>query len=79
MVALGLAPWSFHVERRLDTAVRLEGSESDYVAKAVAVLIDATLVRMVIGPALLTLAGDWTWCPWGLAGANATAARERIW
>jgi hypothetical protein len=31
--ALGLAPLSFHIERRLDTAVRLEGSESDYVAQ----------------------------------------------
>ena len=34
---------------------------------AVAVLIDATLVRIVIGPALLRLAGDWNWWPWGLA------------
>lgn len=45
---------------------------------AVAVLIDATLVRMVIGPALLSLAGDWNWWPWGLSGANANEARERI-
>lgn len=30
---------------------------------SVAVLIDATLVRMVIGPALLCLAGDWNWWP----------------
>jgi len=45
---------------------------------AVAVLIDATLVRIVIGPALLRLAGDWNWWRWGLAGANATAAQERI-
>ena len=43
---------------------------------AVAVLIDATLVRIVIGPALLTLAGDWNWWPWGLAGANAEAEQE---
>jgi len=43
---------------------------------AVAVLIDATLVRMVIGPALLTLAGDWNWWPWGLAGEHDAAARE---
>jgi uncharacterized membrane protein YdfJ with MMPL/SSD domain len=153
MVALALAPLSFHVERRLDTAVRLEGSESDYVARrlatrfrspfvdhevflvarvlearrgrlskteaiteglartaglitsaaaiiivvfagftlgeflvikmlgftlAVAVLLNATLVRIVIGPALLSLAGDWNWWPGGLAGANARAARERI-
>lgn len=41
---------------------------------AVAVLFDATLVRMVIGPALLHLAGDWNWWPWGLAGANAGLA-----
>ena len=34
---------------------------------AVAVLIDATLVRMVIGPALLRVAGDWNWWPGGLA------------
>jgi len=33
---------------------------------AVAVLIDATLVRIVIGPALLCLAGDWNWWPGGL-------------
>ncbi len=38
---------------------------------AVAVLIDATLVRMVIGPALLRLGGDWNWWPWGLAGSEA--------
>jgi RND superfamily putative drug exporter len=34
---------------------------------AVAVAIDATLVRMVIGPALLRIAGDWNWWPGGLA------------
>jgi RND superfamily putative drug exporter len=39
---------------------------------AVAVLIDATLVRMVIGPALLSLGGDWNWWPGGLAGAGVT-------
>jgi putative drug exporter of the RND superfamily len=36
---------------------------------AVAVLIDATLVRIVIGPALLRIAGDWNWWPGGLAKA----------
>jgi RND superfamily putative drug exporter len=36
---------------------------------AVAVFLDATLVRMVIGPALLRVAGDWNWWPWGLAGS----------
>jgi RND superfamily putative drug exporter len=34
---------------------------------AVAVFIDATLVRMVIGPALLRIAGDWNWWPGGLS------------
>jgi RND superfamily putative drug exporter len=38
---------------------------------AAAVLIDATLVRMVVGPALLALAGDWNWWPWGLARADS--------
>jgi RND superfamily putative drug exporter len=33
---------------------------------AIAVLIDATLVRIVIGPALLRVAGDWNWWPGGL-------------
>jgi len=46
---------------------------------AVAVLIDATLVRIVIGPALLRLAGDWNWWPGGLATrrpAPATPSHE---
>jgi len=34
---------------------------------AVAVFIDATLVRIVIGPALLRVAGDWNWWPGGLS------------
>jgi RND superfamily putative drug exporter len=38
---------------------------------AVAVLIDATVVRMIVGPALLQLAGDWNWWPFGLYGAPA--------
>jgi RND superfamily putative drug exporter len=40
---------------------------------AVAVLIDATLVRIVIGPALLRLAGDWNWWPWGLTSGHKKA------
>ena len=47
---------------------------------AVAVLIDATLVRIVIGPALLRIAGDWNWWPGGLATARTApvmASRER--
>jgi RND superfamily putative drug exporter len=38
---------------------------------AVAVFIDATLVRMVIGPALLRIAGDWNWWPGGLSARSA--------
>jgi RND superfamily putative drug exporter len=37
---------------------------------AVAVFIDATLVRIVIGPALLRVAGDWNWWPGGLGAAR---------
>jgi putative drug exporter of the RND superfamily len=46
---------------------------------AVAVFIDATLVRMVIGPALLRIAGDWNWWPGGLptsSKAPMTASRK---
>jgi RND superfamily putative drug exporter len=46
---------------------------------AVAVFIDATLVRIVIGPALLRIAGDWNWWPGGLATARSSpklASRE---
>jgi putative drug exporter of the RND superfamily len=45
---------------------------------AVAVLMDATLVRMVVGPALLSLAGDWNWWPWGLKGALKAPAGARV-
>jgi RND superfamily putative drug exporter len=40
---------------------------------AVAVLIDATLVRIVIGPALLRVAGDWNWWPGGLGAGRPSA------
>src|SRR5271169_4674003 len=43
---------------------------------AVAVFIDATAVRMVVGPALLQLAGDWNWWPFGLFGASGTSEKE---
>jgi RND superfamily putative drug exporter len=43
---------------------------------AIAVLIDATLVRMIIGPALLQLAGDWNWWPWGLAGSSVAGSES---
>jgi RND superfamily putative drug exporter len=45
---------------------------------AVAVFIDATVVRMVVGPALLQLAGDWNWWPFGLYGATATTKKELV-
>jgi RND superfamily putative drug exporter len=45
---------------------------------AVAVLIDATVVRMVVGPALLQLAGDWNWWPFGLHGAPATCEKGLV-
>jgi putative drug exporter of the RND superfamily len=43
---------------------------------AVAVFIDATLVRIVIGPALLRIAGDWNWWPGGLAAAPRASVAE---
>jgi putative drug exporter of the RND superfamily len=43
---------------------------------AVAVFIDATAVRMIVGPALLKLAGDWNWWPFGLYGAQATSEKN---
>jgi putative drug exporter of the RND superfamily len=45
---------------------------------AVAVFIDATVVRMIVGPALLRLAGDWNWWPLGLHGATVTCEKELI-
>jgi RND superfamily putative drug exporter len=44
---------------------------------AAAVFIDATLVRIVIGPALLRVAGDWNWWPGGLAAPTSPAAANR--
>jgi len=44
---------------------------------AVAVLIDATLVRIVIGPALLRIAGDWNWWPGGLGSARRASQAPR--
>ncbi len=43
---------------------------------AVAVLIDATVVRMIVGPALLQLAGDWNWWPLGLYGVDHQQAKK---
>lgn len=43
-------------------------------ALAIAVLIDATVVRIVIGPALLRIAGDWNWWPGGLGAVRKAPA-----
>ena len=45
---------------------------------AVAVFIDATVVRMIVCPALLQLAGDWNWWPFGLRGAAPTVTEEEL-
>jgi RND superfamily putative drug exporter len=45
---------------------------------AIAVLIDATFVRIVIGPALLRIAGDWNWWPGGLATPIQNQPEKRI-
>jgi RND superfamily putative drug exporter len=46
---------------------------------AIAVFIDATIVRIVIGPALLRVAGDWNWWPGGLSTArSAPVSGSRI-
>jgi RND superfamily putative drug exporter len=42
---------------------------------AIAILIDATIVRMAVGPALLRLAGRWNWWP-GVRGLAAVPAPE---
>ena len=43
---------------------------------AVAVLLDAVLVRTIIGPALLRLAGDWNWWPGGLVGSEGESRQS---
>ena len=48
---------------------------------AVAVFIDATLVRIVIGPALLRIAGDWELVarrPWQSTSRRANESRARV-
>jgi RND superfamily putative drug exporter len=42
---------------------------------AIAVFIDATVVRVIVCPALLQLAGDWNWWPFGLRGAQPTSEK----
>jgi RND superfamily putative drug exporter len=41
---------------------------------AVAILIDAVLVRLVLGPALFAIAGRWNWWPYPRAVAADAAA-----
>src|SRR5262249_5314474 len=45
-------------------------------ALAVAVLLDATVMRLAVSPALLTLAGRWNWWPGG-GDASLTPRRGR--
>ena len=47
-------------------------------ALSVAVLVDATVVRMAIGPALLVLAGKWNWWPGYDAVAPVTSPARLI-
>ena len=44
------------------------------VALATAVVLDATLVRLAVGPALLALAGRWNWWPGSLAAERVARA-----
>ncbi|MES2178360.1 MAG: MMPL family transporter [Gemmatimonadota bacterium] len=44
------------------------------VALAAAVVLDATLIRLAVGPALLTIAGRWNWWP---ATASGQSDRSR--
>ena len=46
------------------------------VALAAAVVLDATLVRLAVGPALLTLAGRWNWWPGYGATRGENSSRE---
>ena len=58
-------------------------SEADVVVKqlgvgmAVAILLDATVVRMVLVPATMSLLGDWNWWLPALAGPRAAARPRR--
>ena len=46
-------------------------------ALAFAVLIDATVMRLAVSPALLALAGKWNWWPGERRDVNASAAPSR--
>jgi RND superfamily putative drug exporter len=47
-------------------------------ALAVAVLLDATVMRLAVSPALLTLAGRWNWWPGERTGAEVRSAFSLI-
>ena len=47
------------------------------VALATAVVLDATLVRLAVGPALLALAGRWNWWPGSRVPNRARARYDR--
>jgi RND superfamily putative drug exporter len=46
-------------------------------ALAVAVLLDATVVRLAIGPALLRLAGRWNWWPSKMPATDDARREDR--
>jgi RND superfamily putative drug exporter len=46
------------------------------VALAAAIVLDATLVRLAVGPALLALAGRWNWWPGSIAQGGERATRD---
>ena len=48
------------------------------LGNAVAIAIDATLVRLILVPAAMELLGDWNWWPFGLRGAQAKSEKERM-
>jgi RND superfamily putative drug exporter len=48
------------------------------VALAAAVVLDATLVRLAVGPALLALAGRWNWWPGAPAPAVSAPPPESV-
>jgi RND superfamily putative drug exporter len=48
-------------------------------ALSVAVLVDATVVRMAIGPALLVLAGKWNWWPGERERTTKHTKRTLLW
>jgi uncharacterized membrane protein YdfJ with MMPL/SSD domain len=48
------------------------------VALAAAVVLDATLVRLAVGPALLAIAGQWNWWPGRRAKDLPSRRSERV-